>query len=59
MTLPFSPPRRCAKQFSTLWRSCEDHASLLSVSKELEGSFHHCGGPVKLMEACLCVGMTS
>ena len=69
MTLPFLPPRKCAearaglfkyqersrKQFS---RSSEARASMLSVRKEIEGSFHHCGGPVKLMQACLCVGMT-
>ena len=24
----------------------------LSVRKELEGSFHHCGGPEKLVQAC-------
>ena len=30
----------------------------LGVRKELEGSFHHCGGPVKLMQACLCAGKT-
>ena len=31
----------------------------LSARKQLEGSFHHCGGPVKLMQASLCVGITS
>ena len=31
----------------------------LSFRKELQSNFNHCGGPVKLMEACLCVGMTS
>ena len=30
----------------------------LSVRKELEGSFHHCGGPVRLVQACLCAGKT-
>ena len=29
-----------------------------SVRKELEGSFHHCGGPVRLVQACLCAGKT-
>ena len=28
----------------------------LSVRKELEGSFHRCGGPVRLVQACLCAG---
>ena len=28
----------------------------LSVRKQLEGSFHHCGGPVRLVQACLCAG---
>ena len=26
----------------------------LSVRKELESSFHHCGAPVRLVQACLC-----
>ena len=26
----------------------------LSVRKDLEISFHHCGGPVKFVQACLC-----
>ena len=30
----------------------------LSVRKELEGSFHHCGAPVRLVQACLCAGKT-
>ena len=30
----------------------------LSVRKELEGSVHHCGGPVRLVQACLCAGKT-
>ena len=63
MTLPFSPPKRCAeacaglfkyqeslrKQFCSVWSSCDARASLLSVMKELEGSFDHCGAPVKLV----------
>ena len=49
---------RKEQEGSLLWRSCEARASLLSVRKELECSFHHCGGPMKLMQACLCVGMT-
>ena len=28
----------------------------LSARKELEGSFHHCAGPVRLVQACLCAG---
>ena len=27
----------------------------LSVRKDLECSFHHCGGPMKLINANLCV----
>ena len=30
----------------------------LSFRKELEGSFHHCGGLVRLVQACLCAGKT-
>ena len=30
----------------------------LSVRKEPEGSFHHCGVPVWLVQACLCAGKT-
>ena len=26
--------------------------------EDREGSFHHCGGPVKLVQACLCAGKT-
>ena len=47
-TSPFSPPRKC----------CEARAGLLSSRKDVESSFHHCGGPVKLVQACLCVGST-
>ena len=25
----------------------------LSVRKDLESSFHHCGGPVRLVQSCL------
>ena len=30
----------------------------LSVRKVLEGSFHHCGGAVRIVQACLCAGKT-
>ena len=30
----------------------------LIARNEREISFHHCRGPVKLVEACLCVGNT-
>ena len=30
----------------------------LSVRKELACSFHHCGVPVRLVQACLCAGKT-
>ena len=30
----------------------------LSTRKDLEGSFNHRGGPVKLVQACLCAGKT-
>ena len=30
----------------------------LSVRKELEGSFHQYGDPVRLVYACLCAGKT-
>ena len=48
VTLPFSPPRRWLKHV----QAC------LSVRKELEGSFHHFGGPVRPMQSCLCAGKT-
>ena len=28
----------------------------LSARVDRECSFHHCGGPVRLVEACLCAG---
>ena len=28
----------------------------LSAMEDRESSFHHCGGPVELVQACLCVG---
>ena len=30
----------------------------LSAREDRESSFHHCGGPVRLVQACLCVGKT-
>ena len=30
----------------------------LSAMEDRESSFHHCGGPVRLVQACLCVGKT-
>ena len=30
----------------------------LSAWKGLQSSFHHCGGPVKLVQACLYAGET-
>ena len=30
----------------------------LSARKDGESSFHNCGGPVKLVQACLCMGST-
>ena len=30
----------------------------LSVRKQLEGCFHHCGGLVRLVQACLGAGKT-
>ena len=29
-----------------------------SARKDLESSFHHCGGPVKLVQAYFCAGKT-
>ena len=46
---------RSRKQFSPLWRSSEDRASLfMSQKRPIESSFHHCGGPVKIVQACSC-----
>ena len=30
----------------------------LSARENRESSFHLCGGPVRLVQACLCVGKT-
>ena len=30
----------------------------LSARKDGDLSFHHCGSPVKLVQACLCAGNT-
>ena len=30
----------------------------LSAREDPESSFHHCGGSVRLVQACLCVGKT-
>ena len=30
----------------------------LSAREDRESSFHNCGGPVRLVQACLCVGKT-
>ena len=30
----------------------------LSARDDLESSFHHCGGRVRLVQACLCAGKT-
>ena len=30
----------------------------LSFRKELQSSFHHCGSPVSLVQACSCAGKT-
>ena len=29
-----------------------------SDSEDQESSFHHCGGPVRLVQACVCAGKT-
>ena len=33
------------------------HAGL-SAKEDRECSLHHCGGPVRLVQACLCAGKT-
>ena len=30
----------------------------LSARGDRESNFHRCGGPVKLLQACLCAGKT-
>ena len=30
----------------------------LSAREDRENSFHRCGGPVRLLQACLCAGRT-
>ena len=32
--------------------------SSLRARKDQESSFHHCGGLVKLVQACVCAGKT-
>ena len=63
---------RSRKQFSPLGRSFEARAGLFMCGKDLittlnaclsgredpESSFHHCGGPVRLVKTCLCAGKT-
>ena len=35
--------------------SCEAHACLFECQKALEGSFHHCGSPVKFVQASMSI----
>ena len=30
----------------------------LIATEDRQSSFHHCGGPAKLLQACLCAGNT-
>ena len=32
--------------------------AFISARKDVESSFHDCGGPVKLVQACLCAENT-
>ena len=36
----------------------KDVQACLSARKDVESSFHHCGGPVKLVQASLCAENT-
>ena len=47
------------KQFSPLWRSCGARASLFMSQEKPRKTFHHSGGSVKLMHACLCAWKAS
>ena len=47
---------RSRKQFAILWRSLEARIGLFMRRKNRESSFHHGGGPMKLVLACLCAG---
>ena len=41
------------KQFSPLWWSCQPRGGLFKCRKYRESRFHHCGGPVKLVQTWL------
>ena len=45
---PFSPPRWAVKQVQACF----------SANKDWESSFHHCGGPLQMVQTCLCAGNT-
>ena len=49
-----SARKRPRKQFSPLWRPCEARASQFKYQERTRKQFHHCGGPVMLVKACLC-----
>ena len=34
----------------------EHFQACLGAREDRESSFHHCGGPVRLVQACLCAG---
>ena len=48
LTKPFSPPMRC----------CEVRVAVFKYQQRLRNTFHHCKGPVKLVQACVCAEMT-
>ena len=42
----------CGKDLITTLKAC------LSGREDPESSFHHCGGPVRLVQTSLCAGKT-
>ena len=42
----------CEKDLITPFKHVE---ACFSAREDRESSFHHCGGPVGLVQACLCV----
>ena len=46
----FKCQKRCRKQFSPLWRSCEARASLFMGGKHPQRRFKHRGGAVKHLQ---------
>ena len=62
VSMTSSGMKRCeqsgSRRFNCRGGAVKHVHSCLSGSKDWQSSFHHCGNPVKLVQACLCVGST-